>query len=44
MPDDPYHNYSFSLFSMLEGDVCAAEIIDLRPATGIIGHSFNAVQ
>ena len=29
---------------MLEGDVYAAEIIDLRPATGIIGRSFDAVQ
>ena len=29
---------------MLEGHVYAAEIIDLRPATGIISHSFDAVQ
>ena len=31
------------LFSMLEGDVCAAEIINLQPATGIIGRSFDDV-
>ena len=29
---------------MLEGDVYAAEIIDIRPAAGIIGRSFDAVQ
>ena len=29
---------------MLEGDVCAAEIIDLLPATGIISHPFNGVH
>ena len=32
------------LFSILEGNVCVAEIIDLRPATGKIGHPFNAVH
>ena len=37
--DDPYQ-----LFSMLEGDVCAAEIIDLQPATEIIGYPFDAVH
>ena len=29
---------------MLEGDVYVAEIIDLRPAAGIIGRLFDAVQ
>ena len=29
---------------MLEGDVYTAEIIDLRPATGIIDRLFDAVQ
>lgn len=32
------------LFLMLEGDVCASKKIDLLPATGIIGHPFNAVH
>ena len=29
---------------MLEDDVCAAKIIDLRPATGKIGHPFDDVH
>ena len=29
---------------MLEDDVCAAEIINLRPATGKIGHPFGDVH
>ena len=32
------------LFSMLEGGVCAAEIIDLRSATGKPGRPFDAVH
>ena len=32
------------LFLMLEGDVCASKKINLLPATGIIGHPFNAVH
>ena len=32
------------LFSMLEGGVCVAEIIDLQPATGIISCSLDAVH